>query len=202
MTQVNPAETFLRNDAVLADVNVKQRLIDVIAVPWDQEAEVPWRGEMWREVFRRGAFDGLEDHIGRVRANREHVKGDTVGRLVFADPKAEPGLITRTLVARTPRGDETLALAEDGMISSSIGYRLKDQADLRLERRTRLREVLRAFLDHQSFVESPAFVGAQVLAVREEQPGLEEAPPPQAQAIDEMFAHPAYLAALERLSKS
>jgi hypothetical protein len=74
-------EIFVRNDASLADVDVKQRIIDLIAVPWDQEATVPWHGEMWREVFRRGAFDGIEDHAGRIRVNREHVRGDTVGNL-------------------------------------------------------------------------------------------------------------------------
>lgn len=201
MTQFNSGETFLRSDSVVADVNVKQRLIDVIAVPWDQEAEIPWRGEVWNEVFRRGAFDGLEDHVGRVRVNREHVVGNTVGKLVFADPQASPGLITRSLIARTTRGDETLALAEDDMISGSVGYRIKDPKDLRLDRRTRLREVLRAFLDHLSLVESPAFAGAQVLAVRAEQAGPVESPPPEAQVIDEAFAHPAYVQALARLSQ-
>jgi HK97 family phage prohead protease len=189
---------FERYDAVLAEVDVKQRLIDLIAVPWDEEAEVPWRGEIWHEVFRRGAFDGLEDHVGRVRVNREHVRGDTVGKLVFADPKAQPGLIARTKIAKTLRGDDTLALAEDDMISGSVGYRIKKPEDLKLTHRTRMREVLRAFLDHLSLVEAPAFAGAQVLAVREEESGLVD-PPPQAQALDEAWNHPAYQRALERL---
>lgn len=197
----NPSDMFLRNDSVVADINVKQRLIDLIAVPWNQEAEVPWRGEMWREVFRRGAFDGLEDHVGRVRVNREHVKGNTVGKLVFADPAADEGLITRSLIARTTRGDETLALAEDGMISGSVGYRINKPEDLNLDRRTKMREVVRAFLDHLSLVESPAFAGAQVLAVREDQRELEEGPPPFTHAIDEAFADPVYAAAVARLTR-
>ena len=201
MTQFNPSEVFARSDAVLAEVDVKQRLIDVIAVPWDQEAEVPWRGEVWREVFRRGAFDGLEAHVGRVRVNREHVVGDTVGKLVFADPKAQTGLIARTLIAKTPRGDDTLALAEDDMISPSIGYRINRPEDLRLTHRTRMREVLRAFLDHLSLVESPAFAGAQVLAVREEQSGPVD-PPPQAHVLDEAWNNPAYQRALARLTQT
>lgn len=200
MSQFDPSETYVRSDAVLEDIDVRQRLITVLAVPWDQEAEVPWRNEIWREVFRRGAFDGLEDHVGRVRVNREHVKGKTVGKVVFADPQAADGLILRSKIASTPRGDETLALADEDMISASVGYRIKDSADLRLERRTRMREVLRAFLDHLGMVESPAFAGAQVLAVREDQPSSTVEPPPEALVIDEAYAHPAYVAALERLS--
>jgi phage head maturation protease len=200
VTQFNPSETFVRADSVVADIDVKQRLIDLIAVPWDQEAEVPWRGEIWHEVFRRGSFDGLEDHVGRIRVNREHVVGDTVGKLVFADPSAKSGLMTRSKIAKTLRGDETLTLAEEGMISPSIGYRIKSPADIRLDRRIRLREVIRAFLDHVSLVEAPAFAGAQVLAVREDQSGLAVGVPPETQALDEAWSHPAYVQALERLT--
>jgi HK97 family phage prohead protease len=201
VTQFNPSETFVRHDSVLADIDVKQRLIDLIAVPWDQEAEVPWRGEIWHEVFRRGSFDGLEEHVGRVRVNREHVKGDTVGKLVFADPQAESGLITRSKIAKTFRGDETLALAEEDMLSPSVGYRIKQPVDIYLNHRLRMREIKRAFLDHLSLVEAPAYAGAQVLAVREEQAGLTEDPPPETRALDEAWNHPAYLRTLERLTQ-
>jgi HK97 family phage prohead protease len=192
-------ETFLRNDSVVAEIDTKQRLIDLIAVPWDQEAEVDWRGDIWHEVFRRGAFDGLEDHVGRVRVNREHVKGDTVGKLVFADPRADAGLITRVKVGNTQRGDDTLALAEEDMLSPSVGYRIRNAEDIRLTHRSRMREVLRAFLDHLSLVESPAYAGAQVLAVREEQQSTEVSP--KARVLDEAWNHPAYLQALERLNQ-
>jgi phage head maturation protease len=201
VTHLDPSFVFERYDSVLAEVDAKQRLIDLIAVPWDDEADIFWRGEEWHEVFRRGAFDGLEDHVGRVRVNREHVKGDTVGKLVFADPKAQPGLVTRTKIAKTLRGDETLALAEEDMISGSVGYRIKRSDDIKIHHRTRLREVFRAFLDHLALVESPAFAGAQVLAVREEQPGLAEEPPPHAKALDEAWNNPAYLQALSRLTQ-
>ena len=192
-------ESFVRNDAVLADVNVKLRLIDLVAVPWDQEAEIVYRDEYWNEVFRRGAFDGLEDHVGRIRVNREHVKGMTVGKLVWADPAAEQGLITRAKIVPSEKGDETLALAAEDMISPSVGYRVKDEADVRHHRRTKLREVLRAFLDHLSLVESPAYPGAQILAVREK---ADEANPPEfAVTLDQAWADPEYLRAVERLNK-
>lgn len=195
------SETFLRHDAAIADVDVRLRLIDLIAVPWDQEAEVVWRDEYWNEVFRRGAFDGLEDHVGRVRVNREHVKGDTVGKLVWADPQAEAGLITRTKISKTLRGDDTLGLAEDDAISGSVGYRINKPEDVTLHRRTKLREVTRAFLDHLSLVESPAFAGAQVLAVRDKDEENVE-PPSFAITLDEAWADPEYLRAVERLNRS
>lgn len=194
------SETFLRHDAAIADVDVKLRLIDLIAVPWDQEAEVVWRDEYWHEVFRRGAFDGLEDHVGRVRVNREHVIGNTVGKLVWADPQAEQGLITRTKIANTVNGDDTLGLAEDGAISGSVGYRINNPDDVNLHRRIKLREVMRAFLDHLSLVESPAFEGAQILAVRDKSEDTPE-PPSFARTLDEAWANPEYLRAVERLNR-
>lgn len=197
-------EIILRS-STLDSVDVKQRLIDLIAVPWNEETDVPWRGEVWHEVFRRGAFDGIEGHAGRIRVNREHVRGDTVGKVVALDPTSDVGLITRVKVAQTPRGDETLQLAEEDMISASVGYYVKNAADVRLNKRTRVREVLRAFLDHLSMVESPAYVGAQVLAVREAPSGLTvaELPPlPATPNLDEAMNDPVFAWARDRLSSA
>lgn len=204
MSYVDLNETFVRTDSVVADIDMKQRLIDLLAVPWDQETEVPWRGEMWREVFRRGAFDGLADHAGRVLVTRDHTdvqRGPTVGKLVFVDPKNNDGLFVRAKVAQTQLGDETLALAEEDLVGPSVSYRIKKPEDIRLEHRTRGREILRAFLDHVSLVGFPAYAGAQVLAVREDQRGLTVEPPPEAQSLDEAWSHPAYVRALERLTE-
>jgi HK97 family phage prohead protease len=187
MTPNDPPEILVRNDAVIADVNPRQRLIDLIAVPWDQEGDVPWHGEIWRESFQRGAFDGIEEHAGRVRVNREHVRGDTVGRAVTLDPAHGDGLFARLKIASTPRGDDTLELAADDMLSASIGYYVKKPDDVVVNRRTMTRRVVRAFLDHLGMVESPTFTGARVLAVREEQSGLSTADGPlyEAPALDD-----------------
>ncbi|HEY3484791.1 MAG TPA: HK97 family phage prohead protease [Ilumatobacteraceae bacterium] len=195
------SEIILRS-STLDSVDIKQRLIDLVAVPWDEEADVPWRGEIWHEVFRRGAFNGIEDHAGRIRVNREHVRGDTVGKVVALDANGDRGLLARVKVAQTPRGDETLQLADEDMISASVGYFVKEPSDVRMNKRTKMREVLRAFIDHLGMVESPAYAGAQVLAVREAQSGLAvvETPLPETPAIDDVMNDPLFAWAAERLA--
>lgn len=203
MTTPNDIEILVRNDSVISDVNQRQRLIDLIAVPWDQEGEVPWRGEIWRESFQRGAFDGIEDHAGRIRVNREHTKGDTVGRAVSLDPSHVDGLLARLKIANTPRGDDTLELAADDMVSASIGYFTKSPADVSLNRRTLTRRVLRAFLDHLALVESPVYSGARVLAVREDQSGLtvDDSPLYAAPALDDAMNDDVFNWASSRVSQ-
>jgi phage head maturation protease len=176
----------------LQDVNKKQRLIDLIIVPYDQEADVFWRGDIWHESHDRNAYRGIEDHAGRVQANREHVKGDTVGRLVAADPNHEAGLFGRVKVYSTSRGDETLTLAEEGGVFPSIGFRVNSFADQKIDRRAMTRRIMRAFVDHIGFVEDPAYVGAEVLAVRAGQSGLlvAEQPLPETPNLDEWRSDP------------
>jgi HK97 family phage prohead protease len=160
-------EILTRSDAaVLDNVNFKDRIIDVIAVPWDQEAEIFWRGEVWREVFERQAFDEAIQKSVRIPVNREHSRGDTIGRIVNME-RNDQGLLASVKVARTPRGDDTLQLASERMLGGSVGYFVKKPSDVLLERRSMLRRVLRAFMEHFSMVESPAFVGAETVAVHD-----------------------------------
>lgn len=169
MTDIHQVEILERRDAsVLSDtVDFPQRIIDVIAVPYEQEAEVTWRGETWREVFSRSAFNGIENSAGRVPVNREHRIGDTVGKIVRLDPYDHRGLLASVKIARTLRGDDTLQLAAEGMLGASVGYFVKKGSDVETNRSTMLRRVYRAFLQHLAMTESPAYVGAETVAVRE-----------------------------------
>jgi HK97 family phage prohead protease len=173
--------------STITDVDTRQRLIDLIAVPWNEEGEVMWKGETWREVFVRGAFDGIEDHAGRVPVNHEHIRGQTIGKVVnFTN--GDPGLLGRVKVGRTPLGDNMLNLAEEDMVSASIGFRLGRPSDAETNNRTRLRRIKRAYVDHLALTESPVYAGARVLAVRAEQSGLdvvEQEPLPPTPALDE-----------------
>jgi HK97 family phage prohead protease len=186
-------ELIIRSSSTITDVDTKLRLIDLIAVPYDEEADVMWRGEDWRESFDRSAFTGIEDHAGRVRVNREHVKGDTVGKVVSLTPGDPVGLRTVVKVAKSARGDDTLALAEEDMIGASVGYRVRQPSDVQFNRRTKVRRVMRAFLDHLAMVESPAYAGAQVLAVRDDGTPAEVTSPLEATPLldtvrdDELF---------------
>lgn len=194
-------EMLFRN-STLTDVDHKQRRIELIAVPWDQEAEVFWRGDVWREVFRRGAFDGIESRAGAVRVNREHVKGHTVGKIESFDPSHPEGLFARVKVVKGPEGDAVLNLAEDDMISASVGYKTQKPTDVQLDKPAKLRTVLNAWLDHLGMVEDPAFDGARVLAVREDQTGLlvAEGPLPDTPALDAFMSDPVLLWAKSRVS--
>lgn len=156
-----------RSTVVAEDVSFAHRIIDVIAVPWGEEAEIVWRGQAWREVFERGAFNEAIQNSVRIPVNREHVRGDTIGRIrTMAD---EPrGLLASVKVAKTERGDETLQLASEGMLGASVGYFLRKLSDVMLDKRSMTRRVRRAFLEHLSMVESPAYVGAETVAVHDE----------------------------------
>jgi HK97 family phage prohead protease len=186
------SEILTRSDGVFADIDFKERLIDVIAVPWEQEARVFWRGDWWTEVFERGAFNGVESRAGQIRVNREHVKGDTVGKIIELDPTDPRGLFARIRIVPGPKGDEVLNLAKEDMISASIGYRTSKGSDVMLDKDSMLRRVKVAFLDHLGMVEDPAFKQAQVLAVREDAASgvVAEGPLPATPALDEFLRDP------------
>lgn len=150
--------------ATMSEVNFAERLITLIAVPYEQEATIEYRGELWQESFMRGAFDGLEGRIERVGVNRDHNKSKTVGKAVEFWPAREEGLVAEIRIAKTKDGDDTLALANEDMISPSVGFGVRG-SDQILNRP--YRKIKRAFLDHISFVETPAYPGAKVLTVRE-----------------------------------
>jgi phage head maturation protease len=186
--------------STVSDVIPRQRIVEIIAVPYDQETDVYWHEDMWHESFDRKSFDGIEAHVGRVQVNREHVKGDTVGKVIAADPTHKDGLFARVKIYSTVRGDETLTLAEEGGAFPSIGFRVNSLADQKIDRRSRTRRIMRAFWDHQAFVEDPAYVGAEVLAVRAGQSGLvvAEQPLPETPNLDELMNDPLFQWASER----
>lgn len=155
-----------RSGQVLAS-DWTQRTITVIAVPYGEPALVPFRGEVWREIFDRRAFVNAVEvaEPDRVRVNRGHNKSDGVGKVVHFDPTDRRGLVARISVARTLRGDDTLGLAVGGALSASLGFGVLPGGE-KLDHTTKTRVITRAFIDHLALVESPAYRGAQVLEVR------------------------------------
>ena len=186
----------LRN-ATVAEVRFPERTITLLAVPYEQptpdDKPVMYRGKLYREVFRRQAFDGIEQRADKIRVNREHRKGDTVGKATRIDPYSQEGLITDLRIVSSPRGDETLALAAEDMISPSVGFGVR-ASDQNIDPRTKpfpTRYVNRAFLDHIALVEDPAYTGAQVIDVRGENEFVNAATLPQLNTplLDEWAAY-------------
>lgn len=152
--------------AAIDDVNRKQRIITVVAVPYDEEGPALYRGELWNEVHRRGAYRGLDLSAGRVPINVEHDPKIQLGKAASIDTEHPTGLISRMKISdRGDMGERYLDLAADDAVSASVGFYLKSYADQRLHRRNMLREINRAFLDHIALVGQPAFTGAKVLSV-------------------------------------
>jgi phage head maturation protease len=152
-------------DSSVAGVNCDQRIVEVVAVPYEEPSLIEYRGAMWAETFDRGAFDGIETRGGQVRVNRGHDRTRTVGKVVRWWPSRSEGLVSEVRIAPTPLGDETLTLADEDMLSVSVGFAVRDR-DQVLDRSSMTRRIRKAFVDHLSFVEDSAYAGAKVLAVR------------------------------------
>ncbi len=153
-------------------VSFTDRIVSVIVVPYEEPALVPYAGEVWEEVFSRGAFANL-DLQRTVRVNRGHDTSRTVGKVVRFDLTDPRGLDADIRIAATPLGDETLALADEDMLSASVGFGVNPHTGLILNRAARTRRIIEAVVDHIALVESPAYAGAKVLAVRSATPNLD-----------------------------
>ena len=183
-----PGAPILYRSSAVTGVNFAQRIIEFVAAPYDEEATVLWRGEPWREMFLRGAWDGIEKRPNRVKANREHDKTRTVGKIVNFWPSRAEGLVGAARIAQTALGDETLALADENCLGASVGYAARAR-DVELDRGNHLRRVRRAFMDHLSFVSDPTWESAAVLTVRSstiQPPAAAGLPPLVTPALDEL----------------
>jgi phage head maturation protease len=158
------------------DVDFKERTITVIAVPYEKPALVQYRHAMWQEVFSRSAFNGINPRqrtipvsaqLNQVTESHSHAGSRLVGRVINTYPDSEPGLITDIKVSKGRDGDDTLELANDGVLHPSVGFAMANpHQDQELDRRSMTRRINRAFLHHLSFVGEPAYPDAKVLAVR------------------------------------
>lgn len=190
--------TETRTAAQVGAVNFADRIITVIAVPYEQPTPVPFQRDVWNEVFSRSAFHGIETRTQRVPAtacldvpDMGHSNGKLVGRAQTFFPDREEGLVTDLKISRTDAGDETLELANDGNLDVSIAFRVGNRLDQSLDRNTKTRRINRAFLEHIAFVaDRPAYPGARVLAVRTE--GNPDPNPSDTPFIDEFQIDPIF----------
>ena len=163
MTTPQPA--LITRAAVSTEVKFAERIIDALAVPYDTPADCDDAYGRYVERIARGAFGDVERRTERVKVLRDHDVQRAVGKAVRLDSKAERGLLAQLRIARTPLGDETLALADDGVLDLSMCARPLPGGD---RWNADASEVVRSalWLEELSLVPLPAYDDARVLAVR------------------------------------
>lgn len=212
MTNIDDENVFMDDEqcsiveeraaTAVSNVDFDERIISIIAVPWEQATRVEYRNEVWNELFSRGSFDGIETRQRRIPAtavlqkpnpNPGHIGGRVVGKVTTAYPSHPDGLGLDVKISNTPVGDETLQLAYDDALSPSVGFMARP-GDTHLDRRSMTRRVNRAFLDHIAFVPQQAYLGAKILGVRDSGRVVDAAtlPPLITPAIDEFMADPIF----------
>lgn len=155
------------------DVHYPERVIELIAVPYDEPADVIIRGRPVRETVAPGAFAGV---AGNVSVNRAHDVERPLGKVIAFHPGDPRGL--RTELRITPRlaeGDDVLALAADGLLSPSVGFSILPGGEQWSADR-RSRRVTKARLVHIGLTGDPAYSGAKVLDVRAQGPLVDAGP--------------------------
>lgn len=156
------SSTFLLADALHVR-DATERLIDMRIAPWDTVAET----ESGLELIERGAFADTDPASVVLRMEHEN---PAAGRGVSLEERDDGAYMTMR-VARTPRGDELLASAIEGLTpGASVGFhwvkgghRTIQRAGRRVtaHRRVELREV--------STTWRPAYSDAALLAVRSDE---------------------------------
>lgn len=147
------------------DVRFPDRVVELVAVPYNEETQVMKNGRWIVESVAPGSFDGVERRANRVKVNRDHDLAQTIGRCAALHPSRTEGLVAQLRISRTPLGDETLELCADGALDASVGFAPFPGHEHYTENRTR-RLITKAFLGHIALTPDPAYEGAQVLAVR------------------------------------
>jgi hypothetical protein len=184
--------------ASVVGTDAPQRVIEVLAVPYEQEAIVEYRGEVWRESFERGAFDGIETRpvekkvkVFRDHAAGTHLRGTStsglVGLVQSFDSQHSDGLLGQVKIAKTDLGEETLELARLGVLGVSVGFGVRG-SDQILNRADRTRRIQRAFVDHLAFPDNGAYESARVIDVRADHRLAKDLPKLETPRLDEVVA--------------
>jgi HK97 family phage prohead protease len=158
--------------ATPADLEVRGsdgRTVVGIAVPWDSPTEIRGEGSHpYSEVWKRGSFAKSISERGpeRVKTFAKHARGRLpIGRalLLREDPV---GLYSELRISATEAGDEVLELVRDGTLDGlSIGFSpIKDRWSSQRD----MVERLEAALHEISVVDYPAFAGATITGVRDQ----------------------------------
>jgi HK97 family phage prohead protease/HK97 family phage major capsid protein len=143
----------------LRSIDAETGVVEGIAVPWGQRADLGW----FTEEFERGAVEDSDD------AQLWYRHMDPIGLLLEARDE-DAGWWIRAKISSTSLGEDVKTLARDGVVKHfSVGFESREYAiredaneDGRphvVQRRVRVRET--------SLVPLPAYEGAQVQNVRQ-----------------------------------
>jgi HK97 family phage prohead protease len=165
--------------AEVADVSYPSRTVTVIVAPYETPTVIHHPRGQFTEVVTRGAFDGVQRRAGSIRANRDHDWRRMAGRVTALHPERDEGLVAEVRMFKTVLGEETLELCADDGLSASAGFApmrtdglsgsVKPSAESWEGKTRRLNEL---WLDHVAFVPNPAYEGAKVIDVRDDEPVL------------------------------
>ena len=138
-----------------ARADLEERTITGLAVPYGEFADI---GGAYQERFSPGAIDSVED----VKLFYGHE--EPIGKIVEGRD-TEQGFEIIAKVSDTPKGNEVLTLMRDGVLNKfSVGFiPLESERDGSAITRTKVS------LKEVSVVPFPAFAGANITEVREEQ---------------------------------
>jgi HK97 family phage prohead protease/HK97 family phage major capsid protein len=158
-------EIETREFEVRADI--EERTVTGIAVPYGQDANI---GGAYVERFTRGAIDSIED----VKLFYGHE--EPIGKVVEGRD-TDNGFEIVAKVSQTARGEEVLTLMRDGVLNKfSVGFvPVESERDGQTITRTKVA------LKEVSVVPFPAYSGATITEVREEQ----ETPEPTESLIEQ-----------------
>lgn len=167
-TNTEPAARPVLHRAFEAvSVEVEGRTVDVRVVPFGEVATVadPPDYKRYQEEWLPGVFDHQTNAANRLHANYEHERGiaNVVGHGISLRSESD-GYHASFKIHKTQAGDTTLELLNDGALPGvsleAIGKRSVRSAEGVVQR-------VKADLRGIAFCRTPAFLGAQVLAVRE-----------------------------------
>jgi len=155
--------------APIAAVDYPDRVVSLIAAPFDEWAVVESRGTIIEESIARGAFGAIRNRARKFTVNLEHDPDRWVGSVTDLDPDDPRGLIAAVKIRRSADGDQVLNDAADGLLGASIGMAVGPN-DQTVTGGRRL--IHKAYLDHIALTATPAYVGAEVLEVRNAPPAV------------------------------
>lgn len=164
-------------EPVITVRSLSKRELDVRLVPWGRVVET----QNGLEMFERGAFSdakpaevllmGLEHevHMGLGQSGQPVMTRHPVGKAIALDDREDAQYATYR-VARTARGDEVLALADEGIVTGvSLEFaEVPGGTEVRNQGGRRLSVHKRARLSGASTTYRPTYQEAAVIAVRTE----------------------------------